>query len=71
MSVHESVVKKKNIFSTNPRVDAHTLKPMVDSPCIDAGIKKYRSAFKTILKVHADYIKGKRPDIGAIEHGNK
>lgn len=69
IELDEAVIKNGNIFSKDPLLDNISYAPLVNSPCIDAGVASYVNA-ATILEIASEYIIGSAPDIGAIEYGD-
>jgi hypothetical protein len=64
---NEAVIKEGNISSTDPLLDKASFTPAANSPCIDAGRKKYELNGKSFVVIDAKYISGAAPDIGAVE----
>ncbi|MCK4919637.1 MAG: hypothetical protein KAS71_01245, partial [Bacteroidales bacterium] len=69
IDLNEAVIKNGNIFSKDPLIDNSSYTPIVNSPCIDAGVASYVNG-ASILEIASEYIIGSAPDIGAIEYGN-
>jgi len=69
IEIDQTVVKKGNIFSTDPLLDENTFYPTENSPCVDAGIAAFEDDGIQLPKISLDNISGKAPDIGAIERG--
>ncbi len=64
---NNAVIKEGNISATDPLLDKTSFSPASNSPCIDAGKKKYELNGKSLVEIDTKYISGSAPDIGAIE----
>lgn len=68
IELNEAVVKSGNIFSKDPLLENVSYTPVVNSPCIDAGVASYANG-AAYLEIASENIIGSAPDIGAVEYG--
>jgi hypothetical protein len=68
IEMNEAVVMNGNIFSKDPLLNNNSYVPGINSPCIDAGTRRYESNGTVILEIVVDNFTGTAPDIGAVEY---
>lgn len=67
IEINNSVEQYDNIFAEDPLLDELTLRPGINSPCIDAGLDKFTLDGISVIEISSDEYTGSAPDIGAME----
>jgi hypothetical protein len=67
IEINNSVEPYDNIFTEDPLLDEVTLRPGINSPCIDAGLDKFILDEISVIEISPEEYSGSAPDIGAME----
>jgi len=68
MDINASAAQYDNIFSTDPLLDGTTQRPLINSPCIDAGKDTLNLDGSPVIEIKPGEYLGSAPDIGALEY---
>jgi hypothetical protein len=67
IEINDSVEQYDNIFEVDPMLDEITLRPGINSPCIDAGLDKFFLDGISVIEITPEEYSDSAPDIGALE----
>ncbi len=68
IEIDTSAVQYDNIISTDPLLDGATQRPLINSPCIDAGMDTLNLEESAVIVITPEEYLGSAPDIGALEY---